>query len=279
MRSLPLGVGLMGKNTSWIKRAKDGSGRIEEYMSDFAYAPHKHATYALAITTLGVQHFNYRGQLRHALPGEVVILHPDEVHDGQALPGRPFAYRGMTIEPYQVQDILQGASLPFLESGVTKLPEFVLLAKAFLADFEQPFDTLEYQDLLYSFATCLQRATNNSKYHKTTNYQAMKLVKEYLDDELHAQHIAFSAFNLDKLACIANYSKWQVTRDFRALYGTTPYHYVTLKRVHKARTLIEQGVTLTDVAMQCAFADQSHMNRQFKKCFGFTPKMCVKLSL
>ncbi|MBD1584143.1 AraC family transcriptional regulator [Pseudoalteromonas sp. S16_S37] len=268
----------MAENSSWVRRANDGTGRIEEYLCDFAYAPHKHATYALAITTSGVQYFNYRGTLLRALPGEVIVLHPDELHDGQARQGTPFAYRGMNIDPLVIQEILQGASLPFLASGVTKLPEFVSLAKAMLCDFTRPLDTLEFQDLLYSFAVCLQRATTNSTKHTVANYEAIKLVREYIDDELYSKNSEHNGFNLEHLADIANYSKWQVTRDFRALYGTTPYHYLTLKRLQKARGMIEQGQVLSKVALDCGFSDQSHMHRQFKKCFGLTPKMCIKLS-
>ena len=72
----------MAKNqslvTSWVKRAAGETERIEACFSGLAYAPHSHDTYTLALTTAGVQSFNYRGELRHSLPGEVVILHPDE---------------------------------------------------------------------------------------------------------------------------------------------------------------------------------------------------------
>ena len=74
----------MGKNKSWVSRADGETERIEACFSGLAYAPHSHDTYTLALTTQGVQSFNYRGELRHSLPGEVVILHPDETHDGQA---------------------------------------------------------------------------------------------------------------------------------------------------------------------------------------------------
>lgn len=30
----------------------------------------------------GVQAFKYRGAMRYSLPGQVLILHPEEVHDG-----------------------------------------------------------------------------------------------------------------------------------------------------------------------------------------------------
>lgn len=268
----------MGKSQSWINRAAGEAERIEACFSGFAYAPHSHDTYTLAITTLGVQSFNYRGELRHSLPGEVVILHPDETHDGQAGTDAPFAYRAITINPVDVQNILQGVSLPFLEGGVTRQPEFIQIAKRLLSEFDHPLEILEQQDLIFAFASCLQQATSNSISHTSANYYALKRVREYIDDVITIGSSVPMDITLDQLANISQYSKWQVTRDFRSLYGTTPYRYVTLKRLQKAKVLIERGLPLAQVAFSSGFADQSHLTRHFKKCFGTTPKVWAKLN-
>lgn len=271
----------MGKNhslvTSWVKRAAGETERIEACFSGLAYAPHSHDTYTLALTTLGVQSFNYRGELRHSLPGEVVILHPDETHDGQAGTDSPFAYRAITINPVDVQNVLQGASLPFLQGGVTRDPHFIRIATRLLAEFNRPLETLEQEDLIYAFASCLQRATSNSIKHTQANYFAMKQVREYIDDVITVASSMPIDITLDELAAISQYSKWQVARDFRSLYGTTPYRYVILKRLQKAKALIEHGLPLVQVAFNSGFADQSHLTRHFKKCFGTTPKVWAKL--
>ena len=262
---------------SWVKRAAGETERIEACFSGLAYAPHSHDTYTLALTTFGVQSFNYRGELRHSLPGEVVILHPDETHDGQAGSDSPFAYRAISIKPVEVQNILQGASLPFLPGGVSRDPRFVRIASQLLAEFNRPLQTLEQQDLIYAFASSLQQVSGNSVKHTQANYTAIKRVREYIDDIITIDCAMSHDITLDELAVIAQYSKWQVARDFRSLYGTTPYRYVTLKRLQKAKTLIERGQPLVQVAFSSGFADQSHLTRHFKQCFGTTPKVWAKL--
>ncbi len=272
----------MAKNqslvTSWVKRAAGETERIEACFSGLAYAPHSHDTYTLALTTAGVQSFNYRGELRHSLPGEVVILHPDETHDGQAGTDSPFAYRAMSINPVDVQNILHGISLPFLQGGVTRDPRFIQIATKLLADFDCPLETLEQQDLIFAFASSLQQVTSNSFQHTKANYHAIKRVREYIDDVIAIDSCMPTDITLDELAAISHYSKWQVTRDFRSLYGTTPYRYVTLKRLQKAKALIERGLPLVQVAISSGFADQSHLTRHFKSCFGTTPKVWAKLN-
>jgi len=272
----------MAKNqslvTSWVKRAAGETERIEACFSGLAYAPHSHDTYTLALTTAGVQSFNYRGELRHSLPGEVVILHPDETHDGQAGTDSPFAYRAISINPVDVQTILHGVSLPFLQGGVTRDPRFIQIATKLLSEFERPLETLEQQDLIFAFASSLQQVTGNSIQHTKANYQAIKRVREYIDDLMAIDSCMPIDITLDELAVISHYSKWQVTRDFRSLYGTTPYRYVTLKRLQKAKALIERGLPLVQVAISSGFADQSHLTRHFKSCFGTTPKVWAKLN-
>src|ERR687886_1347475 len=59
-----------------------GVERAEVYLSTCAFEPHRHDTYAIGITTAGVQTFGYRGSRRVCLPGQLHILHPDEEHDG-----------------------------------------------------------------------------------------------------------------------------------------------------------------------------------------------------
>ncbi|OBP14884.1 hypothetical protein A5320_14325 [Rheinheimera sp. SA_1] len=263
--------------TSWVKRAAGETERIEACFSGLAYAPHSHDTYTLALTTSGVQSFNYRGELRHSLPGEVVILHPNETHDGQAGTDSPFAYRAITINPSEVQNILLGSSLPFLQGGVTRDPRFVQIATKMLAEFDRPLETLEQQDLIFAFANCLQQVTSNSIQHTQANYLAIKRVREYIDDVMTIDSAMPIDITLDDLAAISQYSKWQVTRDFRSLFGTTPYRYVTLKRLQKAKALIERGMPLALVALSSGFADQSHLTRHFKQCFGTTPKVWAKL--
>ena len=58
---------------------------IEAQLRGGSFSPHRHDTYTIAVTTTGVQSFNYRGDRWRSLPGQAVILHPDEVHDGYCI--------------------------------------------------------------------------------------------------------------------------------------------------------------------------------------------------
>ena len=85
----------------WV-RGRGPVGGVELLRAWFggrAFARHRHDTYAIGVTEAGIQVFDYRGRVERSTPGEVVVLHPDEAHDGRAGGGDGFGYRIVYVEP------------------------------------------------------------------------------------------------------------------------------------------------------------------------------------
>ena len=59
---------------------------------------------------------------------------------------------------------------------------------------------------------------------------------------------------------------------FRQKLGVSLYRYVTQRRLIAAKTLIEKGLQLENVAVQTGFADYSGFYRAFKQTFGISPR-------
>lgn len=95
-----------------------GMERIEARFHGSAFDLHRHDTYAIGVTLHGVQTFRYLGAARHSLPGQIIVLHPDELHDGGAGTEDGLRYRMLYLEPSLMLDCLGGASLPFVRDGV-----------------------------------------------------------------------------------------------------------------------------------------------------------------
>ncbi len=75
-----------------------------------------------------------------------------------------------------------------------------------------------------------------------------------------------------ELAELVDLSVSQLQREFGRLFGTTPIQYIREVRVGVACHLLEtSNQTLTNIAAQCGFYDQSHFSRQFKASTGMTP--------
>src|SRR5438093_856678 len=97
-----------------------GLERAEVYLSS-AFKPHRHDTYAIGITTAGVQTFHYRGSRHVCLPGQLHFLHPDETHDGGPGTASGFGYRILYLPPELVRDALAGRELPFVADPIQKM--------------------------------------------------------------------------------------------------------------------------------------------------------------
>ncbi|MBR2616407.1 MAG: helix-turn-helix transcriptional regulator [Clostridia bacterium] len=67
-------------------------------------------------------------------------------------------------------------------------------------------------------------------------------------------------------------SKTHLNRLFRAATGTTPWEYVTVKRLFLARRLLQEGLRPGEVYGRCGFGDYTTFFRAYKKRFGIGPK-------
>lgn len=95
-------------SVDWVIRSVQPGGieRIEAWFGSHGYDPHRHDTYSIGRTLAGVQSFHYEGSLRHGVPGNTLVLHPDELHDGMAGTDAGFRYRMAYVDPALIQNIL-----------------------------------------------------------------------------------------------------------------------------------------------------------------------------
>ncbi len=63
-----------------------------------------------------------------------------------------------------------------------------------------------------------------------------------------------------------------VQRHFTQTTGIPLKRHQEIARAQKAAALIRQGIALKDVAQECGYFDQSHMNRSIKQILGVTPQ-------
>ncbi|AUZ18838.1 AraC family transcriptional regulator [Achromobacter xylosoxidans] len=251
----------------WIVRhaPDDRFERIEAYFGGRGYGLHRHDTYAIGCTLAGVQSFHYRRGLRHSLPGGVLVLHPDEAHDGQAGTEAGFHYRMAYVQPALIQRILGGRPLPFVRDGISSDARLRAACAALLGDTDAMADPLREDDAIYDLTQALCAAAGQVPARPRPDYAACERARQYIHDARG------QAVSLDELERAAGIDRWSLSRDFRALYGTSPYRYALLRRLDLARRLIAAGQPLAQAALAAGFTDQSHMTRRHAEAFGMTP--------
>jgi two-component system response regulator YesN len=78
---------------------------------------------------------------------------------------------------------------------------------------------------------------------------------------------------------VCNYvkvSESYFSRVFKSKMKITPYTFIQNAKVEKAKELLDNGMDISQVAFQIGFADQSHLNRVFKKYASLTPNQYKK---
>ena len=94
----------------------------------------------------------------------------------------------------------------------------------------------------------------------------LKRLLEYLDDSFA------EPWSLAALAAQLGVHPVHLCRSFHQHFHFTLGQYVRSLRLLRAHQLLgDQGVTIADVAATCGFADQSHLQRQFKRVVGTSP--------
>lgn len=260
-----------GPERDWVRLGTGAAGieRMEAFFRDYAYDPHRHDTYAFGLTLFGVQSFDYRGTRRDSISGHAIVLHPDEVHDGRSGIEGGFRYRMLYVEPCLIRQAMGegGRVLPFISSAVSRDTRLVAAVAGALRDLDQPLDALAADDLVERLAQALIALDPSAASARSSRLDAPALerARDYLD--AHATEVVGS----NRLEAMTGLDRFALARQFRAAFGTSPYNYLVMRRLDRARRMLAQGTPLAQAAFACGFADQSHLTRQFRRAFGVTP--------
>lgn len=244
-----------------------GIERIEARFSGQAYARHRHDTYAVGVTLQGVQTFWYRGAERASMPGQVIILHPDEVHDGSAGDDRGLLYRMLYIEPAVLQaGLREGSGLPFVADPIVDDAALRASLLEILSDLDGELDALAADHFAASLADDLSRHSGVlTARHPLIDAAAITRARDFLDAS------TTEAVTSGDLETASGLDRFSLTRQFKALLGTSPHRYLLMRRLARGRHLLAAGESIAEAAAATGFFDQSHFHRHFLKAFGVTP--------
>ncbi|MEM8907575.1 MAG: AraC family transcriptional regulator, partial [Bacteroidota bacterium] len=81
---------------------------------------------------------------------------------------------------------------------------------------------------------------------------------------------------LEGLSRFMNMDKFHFVKEFRAKHGLSPINYVLMKKIFKAKALINNTTSLTQLAYRFEFSDQAHFSKQFKRYIGVSPRAYKK---
>jgi AraC family transcriptional regulator len=109
--------------------------------------------------------------------------------------------------------------------------------------------------------------TTNASVRCNTHPAWLRRVRDFIRDEWPDR-----AISLSDLAAIAGVHPHHVARVYKMRFGETPAESIRrLRLAWVAEQLVASRHSLSDIALEAGFADQSHFTRTFRAAFGTTP--------
>lgn len=237
------------------------------------FARHVHEGYCIGVIDKGAQQFFRSGANHIASRDCIILVNPDQVHDGHSATDYGWSYRAI----YPLESMLESVLQEFVGSnkGTALFKEPVVsdrqtanLLRQLYTDLETCEDPIKKEALYFhAMASLLQRHAKpyNQLKELGAEHKAVKQVKEYLDANVSEK------VSTQELANLVQLNPFYLTRVFQKHVGLPPHAYQTQGRVNMAKKMLADGFKATHVGLAVGFSDQSHFNRHFNRCMGITP--------
>jgi AraC-like DNA-binding protein len=139
---------------------------------------------------------------------------------------------------------------------------------------EKPCSTLERESSMIDFfARLITRYSEDRRVQKAgRERRAVYRVRDYLIENFSGN------VSLQRLAELARLSPFHLSRVFAAEMGMPPHAFQTQLRITRAKEMLRRGWSISRVAIEAGFADQSHLTRHFKRLLQVTPGQYIQNS-
>lgn len=236
------------------------------------YHTHSHDEFSFGVIDTGSADYHNLNQRNHIAKGSTVTINPGDAHSCNPDKGE-WSYRMLFVDTHWISQLQQELFecegmdyLPFPDLYDNQTQSFFQFDQLFQAllvpDSKLAAETLLIEFLKKQFAKGFRL---NTDFDKKDNYHIRK-VHELIMDQLD------SNWSLDEFSQESGLSRYHLIRSFKDHYGQSPHAYQLDQRIKKAKSLLQQGISLSEAALQLGFSDQSHFQRNFKKRVAVTPK-------
>jgi len=227
------------------------------------YKPHSHPTFSIGAVDAGGSVFTgSHGRQSVLSAGSLVLVPAGCVHACNPLPDALWSYQMLHLDAQWLQ-----AHLPALDGDTAAVLHCPALYAQFCAMnallFSRAGAAEKDTALLAFLGACASACANLLPSERKPLPQQLAPVLEALQ--------AHPSASLRQLAEAAGLSPYQLIRAFRAATGLTPHAFQLNAHVNRARSGLQAGTALAQLAHELGFADKSHLQRVFKAHAGITP--------
>ncbi|GAA4630003.1 AraC family transcriptional regulator [Actinoallomurus vinaceus] len=263
----------------WWAADLGGLELFKATISEFAFRPHAHEEFFIALTEAGVSTPTYRGDRHVITPGDVIVLNPEENHAGGPPDEGSWTYRALYPRTELLREMAaefpgRGPAVPEFRAEIIRDHGIAARLRRFHRLSESPGSSLLEREVLLAEAFVLlvgrHAAPPRAPRAPGREPRGVRLSREYLEE--HAEE----SVSLRALSGFAGLSVFHLCRVFHETVGMTPHAFQTQVRVRRAKSLLRAGMPVAQAALEAGFYDQAHLTRTFKRIMGLTPGRYAK---
>jgi AraC-like DNA-binding protein len=249
--------------------------KLSDTVSDLSYKKHSHEEYSIGVVNKGESLFWCEGKLTEIYQKTLVFIPQNIIHACNPHSDKPWKYKMIYVQPYWVEGFMEskgGSQISYpIVKDISKQEVFNEL-NDFIEDLMSPVSFLEKEaSLLSIFEQLIQNVELGKLISKRKLQPNLKVIKDYL------HNFFLEKITLEQLAQISGLNKFHIIRAFKEEFSIPPHTYQTLLRINYAKKELQNFRSITEVAYESGFYDQSHFNKAFKNHVGVTPDRYQKL--
>lgn len=248
---------------------------------------HYHDFYEIFFFIEGNVDYWIDGNLYHLAPGDILLIHPTELH--KPIPTAEIENyerivlwinknylseinNGLLEECFNRDKLNYNKVLRLADNNKNNIFSLAhLLCKEYYSeDFAK--DVSAYS-LLLQILVQINRFANSDILASTSKISTPTFISNvmtYINDHYNEK------LSLDTLANHFFINKYYLSHEFKNAVNTSLYRYIILKRLNAAYSLLHEGYPATDVCTMCGFGNYTVFFRAFKSEFGISPTECSK---
>ncbi|MBS1188044.1 MAG: AraC family transcriptional regulator [Burkholderiaceae bacterium] len=226
------------------------------------FARHAHRSLLFVLITVGMREIDVQQQSIRVHAGQAFCLPPDCPHACRSF--APHDYHAISVPETLWRD---------LQCEDAALPAFVIFdqdsaglraLQALITVLQLDADPMAIESALLSLQAVIQPGTLTP--HPPKQRAMVQQVSVWLQEHYT------EPVRLADLTALTGWRAGMVNRVFREHMGVPPYEFLLHQRLREVARLLRSGEwPLADIAAETGFADQSHMQRLFRRAFGVTP--------
>jgi len=258
-------------DVTWWSAPELGGELLRGQFSNFSYDVHTHDTACFALLTRGGIRIRMRGRSITARKGDLYAIEADQPHAGVPLDASGWRLRTLYVDTRHLRSLVgdrrrQGSI--DINEPIIRDRELTAMLYAVHRCSQIQGPRLRREEFYMAFsARLLERHVGNfsALTDSPPERRAIRIAKEFIDQGLSRN------ISLTEIAGAAGLPAYRLYRGFEKSTGMTPHAYQRQARIRLAVNMIRVGRPLSDVAFATGFADQSHLNRWFRRMLGVTP--------